>query len=80
MNRYNLGLLSDDDRACIEFFKQATFDNYNQKRLTLEQQAIIAVKRLDRGEINRAGVKKLIDASNDSEKLRSLINEYRGVR
>jgi hypothetical protein len=80
MNNHNLALLSDDNRARIEFFKQATFDNYNQKRLTLEQQAIIAVKRLERGEINRAGVKKLIDASNDSEKFRKLINEYRGVR
>jgi hypothetical protein len=61
---YNLALLPDNERADIELSKQAH----------------LIVHQLRNTKINRAGVKKLIDASSDSEKLRNLINEYRSVR
>lgn len=75
----NLALLSDKKRAIVELHKGALFADYKGERLTVEQEAIIIVNRLKRGAIGRDRVKKLIDNSHDSEKLRNLINEYRAI-
>jgi len=64
MNNYNLALLPDEDRAEIELQKQARAIVYNLRRST----------------INRADVKLLIEKSLQSERLRTLINQYRKER
>ena len=64
MNNYNLALLPDEDRAYIELQKQARAIVYNLRRST----------------INRADVKLLIEKSLQSERLRTLINQYRKER
>jgi hypothetical protein len=64
MTNHNLALLSDAERADIE----------------LQKQAHLIVHQLRNTMINRAGVKKLIEASKQSERLRDLINQYRKVK
>ncbi len=61
--------------ACLAEYKLTIS---NGAKLTLEQEAILIVKRLASGAIDRNKVKRLIDSHVNSEGLRNLINEYRG--
>lgn len=63
MISHNLALLTPEQRADIELNKQAS---------------LIAFK-LKMGQASRADAKEAIEASFDGDKLRKLINKYRGL-
>ncbi len=61
----------------IELHKSACLADFNGEKLTLEQEAILIVKRLASGAIDRKQAQRAIDNSHNSEQLRSLVNKYR---